>query len=39
MTEIFVDSTVSEVWVEVVMSILFTVVSNWAVIVLSQTIV
>ena len=39
MTEIFVDSTVSEVWVEVVMSILLTVVRNWAVVVLSQTIV
>ena len=39
MTEIFVDSTVSEVWVEVVMSILFTVVRNWAVVVLSQTII
>ena len=39
MAEIFVDSMVSEVWVEVVMSILFTMVLNWAVVVLSQTIV
>ena len=39
MTEIFVDFTVSEVWVEVVMSILFTMVRNWAVVVLSQTII
>ena len=39
MTEIFVDSTVSEVCVEVVMSILFTMVRNWAVVVLSQTII
>ena len=39
MAEIFVDSMVSEVWVEVVMSILFTMVLNWAVVVLSQTII
>ena len=39
MAEILVNTMVSEVWVEVVMSILFTMVRNWAVVVLSQTIV